>query len=461
MQKLFVRYNESILKFGIVALLLVIPLYPKFPLFEVPGSYVSIRAEDFLISILGVCWFAHVIRTKALFFRDEICKNLVLFFAAGLLSVVSAVLLTQTVLPHIGLLHWGRRVEYAIPFFVALTVAKNSKRTRLFLEVLFTATFLVFIYGLGQTYLNFPVISTQNAEYSKGLALNWIPGARLPSTFAGHYDLSAFLVMIFPISLASFFFYKKWYARILLFLLVIAPSFWLMLRTESRVSFIAYLFGASVTLWAIQRKRLIPPLLLISALLAIFFSGLGARYRFSIETSLRRLRSQVQYTIAKPVYAAEDGVASGRTRSSQNIPEIPMAGFMEDRSTAIRLNIEWPRAFRAFAKNPLLGTGYSSIGLATDNDYLRLLGEVGAIGALAFLVVLANIVTPLMRKFNHANLDANSALIAGFLGGFLGICLNATFIDVFEASKVAIIFWTLAGLSLGAVYKVSRENQNK
>src|SRR3990167_10675400 len=53
---------------------------------------------------------------------------------------------------------------------------------------------------------------------------------------------------------------------------------------------------------------------------------------------------------------------------------VPVA---EDRSFNIRLKAEWPRAIRAFLKNPVLGTGYSSVGLAVDNDYLRSLAESG------------------------------------------------------------------------------------
>ena len=57
------------------------------------------------------------------------------------------------------------------------------------------------------------------------------------------------------------------------------------------------------------------------------------------------------------------------------------------RSFQIRLNIEWPRAIRAFWKNPFLGTGYSSITIATDNDYLRILGETGIFGLLSFVLL--------------------------------------------------------------------------
>ena len=58
------------------------------------------------------------------------------------------------------------------------------------------------------------------------------------------------------------------------------------------------------------------------------------------------------------------------------------------RSGEIRFNVEWPRAITAFSKNPLLGTGPGSITLATDNDYLRSLGESGLLGFITFAFIL-------------------------------------------------------------------------
>ncbi len=131
----------------------------------------------------------------------------------------------------------------------------------------------------------------------------------------------------------------------------------------------------------------------------------------------------------------------------------------EDRSTAIRLKVEWPRAIKAFLKNPLLGTGYSSITLATDNDYLRALGEVGLLGFLAFVLILVKI--GLKSKavvFSKKPVVGEKAIFIGLVGGSLGFLANALFIDVFEASKVAITFWLLMGLMVG-ITKVSFSKQ--
>ncbi|TSC90490.1 MAG: Uncharacterized protein G01um10145_162 [Microgenomates group bacterium Gr01-1014_5] len=439
MQKLWSKLNiSSILKYGTAAILLVVPLYPKFPIFNIPGTYVAIRAEDFLVSVLSIIWFVYFLKSnKREFFKDKLNIAIFLFIWVGLLSILSAFFITKTAPVPIGLLHWARRIEYILPMFITLAAVKTGTNPRFLLICLFISAFLAFIYGFGQMHFSWPVISTQNEEYAKGIALRWIPGARLPSTFSGHYDLAAFLLMVLPISTTFFFTLRKKLSRFILFILLVVPSFWLLLQTEARVSFIAYLLAVSLSLVVIHKKVFILPFIVLSFVGMFTLSDLGERYIRTFNIYGQKIQLLNNHNLFNPstVYAAEDAVA-----------------VTEDRSTSIRLNVEWPRALRAFAKNPLLGTGYSSISLATDNDYLRLLGEVGILGFLTFFLVMSRISGKLKdHLINSGLLDLNKAIIGGFAGSMFGILLNATFIDVFEASKVAIIFWTLVGLALSQV----------
>lgn len=456
MPKLFKFPNLiNILKYGTATILLVIPLYPKFPILNVPGIYVAIRAEDFIILFLSVVWFLQTFkRDKSTFFKDKINIAIMLFLLAGLLSSISSLLITKSTSLHIVLLHWARRVEYLLPFFIARTTLTDGlNKSRFFVTTLFLGIFLVFAFGYGQVHFGFPVISTQNEEYSKGIALRWTPGARLHSTFAGHYDLAAFLVMLLPIATALLFFYKKLRNRILFFLIAIFPGFWLMLKAESRVSFLSFLFGIIVVLWLLKKRLLIIPTLFICIVSALLFSNLGVRYKNSLQTYWQRVtKTQTINFLPIPLALAADTNSTDRTRSKRLEEQEPLLpSIFEDRSTAIRLNVEWPRALRAFVKNPLLGTGYSSITLATDNDYLRLLGETGLVGTLAFFLIILRLFEKLVGFFKRQAGKWDTTYLIGFTGALLGILLNATFIDVFEASKVAIIFWTLAGTAIGTI----------
>ena len=444
--------RNEILKYSVAALLLVIPIYPKFPVFSVPGTYVAIRAEDFLIGSIFIFWVIGFLRGRfGQFFNDTLSKSLFLFWLVGLLSILSGLLLTNSISLHLGILHFFRRIEYVIPLFIAISAIRNRRAPRFFVEVFFIASLVVFFYGLGQLYADFPVISTQNQEYSKGVALRWIPGARVHSTFAGHYDLAAFLVLFFPIAIAYLFSIRKILSRIFVFFVFIVPSFWLFLQTESRISFVSFLCGVTVTLWVIRKRLFIVPFVLVSVLSMLFLSDLGVRYRRILDVYSQKTTLNDVINIARPgsVYANE----GKEDKKQPSVYSILGAQITEDRSTSIRLNVEWPRAIRAFYKNPLLGTGYSSITLATDNDYLRLLGEVGMVGTVAFLLVLLRLVAGvgvfLRRAGSIITLDV--AFVGGFVGSLVGLLVNATFIDVFEASKVAIVFWVLAGIAVGIV----------
>ncbi|MEK7565963.1 MAG: glycosyltransferase family 39 protein, partial [Patescibacteria group bacterium] len=44
------------------------------------------------------------------------------------------------------------------------------------------------------------------------------------------------------------------------------------------------------------------------------------------------------------------------------------------------------------------------------------------------------------------------SLTAGFIGAIIGLLVNASYIDIFEASKVAYVFWGVAGLTMGSLY---------
>ncbi len=172
--------------------------------------------------------------------------------------------------------------------------------------------------------------------------------------------------------------------------------------------------------------------LVLSLVLAGFSGSLIARYMRIIEVTVKKVTQVIPEALAQ-------------------VPEQGMPVF-EDRSTSIRLNIEWPRALRAFAKNPILGTGLSSITLATDNDYLRALGEVGILGFLAFILIFVQLIRKLITVFPFPEkLSLAQAYLMGTIAALPGVFLNALFIDIFEASKFAIIFWLLMGMAYGSI----------
>src|SRR3989344_3559153 len=107
-----------IFKYLGAAILILVPLYPKFPLFGVSGTFVSIRFEDILLALAGILVIVTSVSNWKDILRDRLLASIFLFFVVGLTSLLSGAYLTQTVVPKIGFLHWLRRIEYVIPLFL-------------------------------------------------------------------------------------------------------------------------------------------------------------------------------------------------------------------------------------------------------------------------------------------------------------------------------------------------------
>lgn len=489
MWKRLESFEKTFLKYGVAALLIVIPLYPKFPLFKIPGSWVSIRLEDFLIATVLLVWLLGIVRRRFNFLKDDLDKTIIAYFVVGFISLASAIFVTHSVVPHIGLLHTLRRVEYMAVLFVVLASIKSRKELVFYLEVIFLTLIFVFLYGVGQKFFLFPVISTMNTEFAKGIALRLHPGARVSSTFAGHYDLAAYLVLLLPLAMAVLVSAKKKVHKFIL-ALVFVFSFWLLLLSASRISFFAYLLSITFTLWFIKRKLWIIPILALSIVASSFTPQLTDRYSQTLQVALYKIKQiQLKFPWDKqptiisfvpeptptpiPIIEEKPQAVVKKIRviptptptpSEKRIvfygagDEMPQT---EDRSFSIRVKVEWPRALRALAKNPLLGTGFSSITLATDNDYLRALGEVGILGFLAFSLILLIIVRRSILVLFRRPQSFEDFLLIGLLGAMIGFLANAFFIDVFEASKVAITFWLLMGILVATTRLIKVETNRK
>lgn len=428
-------------KYLVAALILAIPLYPKFPFLRIAGSQVALRLEDILIALTLTFFIPDFILNLRKIFNDNIARAILIYLGVGLISLLSAVFVTQTVIAKIGFLHWARRVEYMSLFFIGLLSIKKEADLNFVVKLFPIIVVYDFIFGVGQKYLNWPIITTQNYEYAKGIALRYVPGAHIPGTFAGHYDLAAFLILSLPLILAfglstkktlqNLYGIKPIVTKIFMFT-IFGLGLWLLVNAASRISIVSYLIGAVTTAFVMRKYRYIPVLLFVSIAFIGFSSNLMDRY-------VRIFRVAIEEVSATEIADPQ----------STPTPE----PIYEDRSTSIRLNVEWPRAIRALKKNPLLGTGYSSITLATDNDYLRAMGETGILGFVAMLLVFGQILYVPLRHFPFRRRSVSDIYALAILAVMPGLFLLMIFIDILEASKFATVFWLMVGMLSATTYE--------
>jgi O-antigen ligase len=233
---------------------------------------------------------------------------------------------------------------------------------------------------------------------------------------------------------------------------------WLLVNSASRISFVSLLIAETFALFLARKSKMIPVVLGISVLFIGISSNLLNRYSRFLNVYTERIKESISLNF-NTVYAASDTQGEDLFKREKVTPTPTPVPVFEDRSTSIRLNVEWPRAIRSFYKNPLLGTGFASIDLATDNDYLRILGETGLLGLYTFGLFWVNIFIIFIKNFKKIKKFGvmGLALICGFAGAMPGILVNAMFIDIFEASKFAIIFWFVCGLFVSTLYNSNKK----
>lgn len=550
-------------------LLAFIPLYPKIPLFSPIEQYiVRVRFEDIFVLLAG-CWWLWLIFKKQLSWKSPISLGIIGYIGVGLLSTISAILITQTVpieVLHIAktALHWLRYIEYFSLFFMFYGVVKQVKQIQQIMVWLALIVIATSVYGFGQKYFYWPVYSTMNREFSKGLRLYLTPHARVQSTFAGHYDLAAFLVILLPILVSAKQALSGWRKNTvnLAFLL----GLWLLVVSASRMPFAASLVGVSLAIfisgwlkqsWAERFKFWLKEFLItyLAVFLILYYFGSELIDRLSfvlsnpsigIELDIRQeidnfaklahlptgedlaasldfskpptenalsTEAALQELVNRAGEPSEQTIASGSdqppiavdpralTASGSalqpkdvfvNVPEpietevtlsdgsvvkqivqrqrvYSQCALEKELSLCIRLESLWPWALQGFYANPVLGTGYATLNKAdvndftiaesTDNNYLRTLGETGALGFLTFYGVVAVAIYHLTKSWSSKN-EVLRALFVGMVAACIGLLLNASYIDVFVASKVAFTFWALMGIALAAS-KIAKTNNEK
>lgn len=454
-----------------VVLALFIPLYPKLPAVNVPGTYVAVRLEDFLIALVVALWFLIKVKDFKSILKQPIFQAMILFWLIGGLSVFSAYFVTHSVKLSLGVLEWLRRVEYMSLFFVAATSIRSVRQVKFLLNVLLLVTILVSFYGLGQKWLHFPVISTLNSELSKGQITYIVPGtdARINSTFAGHYDLAMYLAAVLAILAALFFYVKRWYQRGVM-IGTAALSVLALGLTAARTSFGAAFLGIALTLLLTGKRLLIIGLVIVSIVAVLAIPSLRNRVFATLQVNILHnngptyqappiqfnssvLNNNILQSSRAAYLAKSLGQATISASENAKLPvdvapgePINVTDLEVYRSAGIRFNVEWPRAIAAFEKNPLLGTGYSSITLATDNDFLRSLGETGLLGTIALVLVFVVIFKRMIAYIKSAK-GFPKFFIIGVLSALTGIIVTGIFIDTLESSKIAELLWLILGSS--------------
>lgn len=542
--KLINKFLKYLFPALVLLLMLFIPLYPKLPLIDVKNTWVYVRVEDFLVLFVLVAWFVMLVKKKVTL-KTPLTIPIMCFWIVGALVTIHGVVIIfpqiKDVFPNVALLEYLRHIEYLSLFFVAVAAVKSKNFVFASIWTVIVTLLGVIIYGFGQKYFSFPAYLTMNEEYAKGIPILISQQNRVSSTFAGHYDLAAYLVLIIPIVVSLFFGFKNIFVKIFLFIVSLF-GLALMFLTVSRVSFFA-LSVALLVAFLFYKKKLIflfvPLILIVGAVFLYSKSSLLARFdntvkevdvlvdaatgtpvgqvRFvprsylsertllaekdKVDTTTESLTPLYKYPVSDHVpfalrkYLLPTKVAiidAIITSTGETLPQgssyinlslspvtkrlpnffyeyppgkatdsaaiqIVQGDYLVKKASAYDLSFttrfqgEWPKTLLAFTRNLLFGSGYGSVSLAVDNNYLRLLGETGLLGTFSFIIIFIVLGVYIKKVLPEVESKVIRSFILGFSAGAIGLALNATLIDVFEASKVAFTLWLLVGIVVGSL----------
>lgn len=507
MQKLFRWCLQN--KFLLLAIFFIvfIPLYPKWPLFDLKNTWVYIRFEDIFVGFAALLLIWEI-KKNYTNLRSPLTAPILIYWGVGLLSLIISIIFIAPHLanffPNLAVLHYGRRIEYMSLFFVGFLALRYSKNLIFWvISALGLSTFGVIVYGIGQKFAGWPAFSTMNEEFAKGLPLRLPPTARTMSTFGGHYDLAAFLVLTIPI-LGALALSAKSLVQKVVFLLLTIGSYLILLFTASRVSLGVYLVSISLMLVLMKKWRYILPVVVVSFIMLNLTSGASERFY----KTLRFDDVVIDLSTGKAVgtlASLEGGSAKIEkisTPDQENLPKgsgfinipqnqpVKSVGEIEkpveiikseslatgsgdmatisgsfliqkalvyDISITTRFQGQWPRAIEAFQRNFLTGSGFSSLGTAVDGNYHRLLGETGILGFISYLGIFFVFLLVYWNCRNSLS-GSENAWVVGVVSGLVGLLLNAFLIDVFDASKVAFMVWLFLGVSVAIMMRISRWN---
>jgi len=362
------------------------------------GRGVTLRLDDFLLVIIGFGWLAKMAINKdlGLFLKTPLNRPIAFYMIICLVSTLIGALFGRVHLKT-GFFFVLKYFEYIIVFFMVTNHIKDKGQARKYVWAMLFTCIIVSLIGIAQIPGGGRVSAPFEGEVGE------------PNTFGGY--------LVFMISLAAGLLITSgpaprkslFFPPIILFLI---PLFY----TQSRSSYIAAI-PAFLTFIFISEKK---AWLILAALV---------------------------FTIALPLLApsvTKERVKYTFTQGSKRRDVVKVAGVKLDTSTSARL-ISWRDAIADSAKHPLLGfgvTGYRFV----DAQYIRVIAETGAIGLLAFFLLMYAILKQAWSSYEASRDGFEKGLSMGFLAGFIGLLFHGLGANTFIIVRIMEPFWFTAAL---------------
>jgi len=389
-------------EWGLYLLVFFMLLSPEFIVGETAGGSlgrgVTLRADDFVLVLIGLSWLARtaVIKDLGLFLRTPLNKPIFFYMVSCVVSTAIG-MMAGRVDPKTGSLFVLKYLEYFIVYFMVANHVRERGQAVRFLVCLLLTAGIVSLVGIFQI----PGGGRVSAPFEGA--------SEEPNTFGGYL---LFVGMVAAGMAAKI--REPGRRNLLLFLLaVMLPPF---VFTQSRSSYLAAV-PALLVLGVLTERRLIAlGLIGVSLLLSPLFMPEVAKQR-------------ILYTFNQP---EEPG-------------QLRIGNLRLDTSTSARLQ-SWKQVLSDFPRHPLLGhgvTGYAFV----DAQIPRVLAETGLVGLAAFVFLIASVFRLARQRLREAGDDPLfRGLLMGFIAGLVGLLVHALGTNTFILVRIMEPFWFVAGL---------------
>ena len=425
---------------------------PKISIISVPGTHVGIRGEDALIALFLVTFLIKQAVKPSFSYNTyfkKINTRFTLYAVACFLSVLYGIYQGFIDNPLLGFMFLFRKIEYFIFMFLGYLYFRKQKDMKMFFRVIDISVIFLLLVGLLQKVG--AVGAIQSGEYKADATF------RIMSTFSGPYEYAAFLLLITPIyihRLANGG--HKWLSVFFLILNAYA-----ILITESRISLVAFFIILLIGFWKAVKGQALKIFILGYVAVACLVGGYliqnlmpssaAKTANVQSESPLERFQSlNLDAMFLETEYAY-------KMRDYQTFlvkgPQLYFEG--SDLSYSMRMS-KWLNYIDGVQHNPIFGLGLSTTGEAVDGNYIRYLAESGILGFVLWIILIAFILKLSKHLMKRGVFEGQFVYLA-----IISMLISAVFIDVFEASKAAMVLWFIIGAMLNKVYILNEDKQSK
>ncbi|MHC4662189.1 MAG: O-antigen ligase family protein [Planctomycetota bacterium] len=353
------------------------------PEFEI-GGIGNLRIEDFLIPVVLLAWV-----TKLIYRRPKLEP---LNIRNPMIALI--LIMTFSSLINIGLygldykrciLFFAKEIEY----FVILLLVLNNVRTEKTIKIFIIVSLIVCIGSAMFCYMRFGNIPGGRFAGPAGEGANIIG-----SYYLIHILIAFGLLMKAKVGKHRFF--------LLVFLLMISFPF---MATFSRSSFVALFMAIAITGLALERRFLILAIVLFLTL---------------------------------PIFV-------GPSIVERFLSVIKVFGPNPPSSWAARV-FGWSVYWKIIQQAPFIGHGVGSAGLVVDNEYVKILSELGFVGLAVFFWFLIRIIITAFRTAKRADDGLFSGFAVGYFAMILGLVVHSIGATTFTTIRSMMPFYFLTGL---------------